>query len=173
MGCDRVVFRWAVLFPSGSARHIRIQFEGKNQKLENTPDKSCITLLTCFAYQVTLKTLPCLGGLVCAASKKQTWLTIPKPFCLLYTNSGLSGKRNMLIRAALSWLISALTWPLLPRPLHLQRCVNWAVIYRAVFWQVDVQTACVAVFLLCGLASTLAVALPQLCIAGVVRKKDD
>lgn len=68
MNCNRVVFSWAALLPSGSARHIRIQFERKNQKLEDIPDKSCITLLTCFAYQVTLKTLPYLGGLDCAAS---------------------------------------------------------------------------------------------------------
>lgn len=135
------------VFPSGSATHIRIQFERENQKLEDTPDKSRITLLSCFAYQVTLKTLPCLGGLVCAASKNRTWLTIPKPFCLLYTNSGLPRKRNMLIRAALSWLVSALTWPLLPWLLRPQRCVDWAVIYREVFWRVDVaDSPCSCVF---------------------------
>lgn len=146
MCCNRVVFCWAVLFPSGSARHIRILFERKNQKLEDTPDKSCIALLAYFAYQVTLKTLPCLAGLVCAASKYQTWLTVPKPICLLYTNPGLPLKRNTLIRAALSWLISTLIWPLLLRLLHLWQCVDWAVIYREVLWQVDVQTARVAVF---------------------------
>lgn len=114
MGCDRVVFCWPVLFPSGSARHIRIQFEGENQKLEVTPGKSCITLLICFVYQGTLKTLPCLGDFACAASKKQTWLTIPKAFRYCVQISGLSRKRNVLIRAALSWLVSTLAWPLLP-----------------------------------------------------------
>lgn len=78
--------------------------------------------------------------------KNQTWLTIPKAFRLMDTDSGLSRKRNVLIRAALSWLISILAWPLLPRLLHLQRCVSGAVIYQEVFWQVDVQTAHVAVF---------------------------
>lgn len=140
MGCNRVVFCWAVLFPSDSARHIR-----KNQKFEDTSDKSHITQFTCFALQVTLKTMPCLEGLFCAASRKQTWLTILKPLCLLDTNSVLSRKRKMLIRAALSWLTYALTWPL-PWFLHLQQCDNWAVICWEVFWQANVRTAHVAVF---------------------------
>lgn len=47
---------WAMLLPSGSARHVRIQSEGENQKLVDTSDKLCVTLLTWFAYQMTENT---------------------------------------------------------------------------------------------------------------------
>lgn len=44
---------WALLLPCESARHVRIQFEKKSQKLLDTPDKLYITLFIWFAYQMT------------------------------------------------------------------------------------------------------------------------
>lgn len=93
-------YYYTVLFPSGSARHMRIEFEGNCWSMRGLK----IALLICVGCQHRwLRTLPCLGGLVSAASKR---LGLPPVNYSIYSIQILICPRK---GAALWWLISILT----------------------------------------------------------------